>query len=111
MRFAIEYHKEPVSLDEAVYYAVEYAELRNRIFEGPLADKEISNQGKEECFQCNKTSNKTVECCYPDGPHTTINAVAQKPADQIAKNEDRVRQQNQDEILEVLLQIKDSLQT
>ena len=111
MRFAVEFYKEPVSLDEAVYHAVEYAELRNRIFEGQLADKEISKQGREECFQYNEISNETIECCYPDGPHTTINAVAQKPADQIAKDEDRVRQQNHDEIFEVLLQIKDSLQT
>ena len=79
MIFAVEYHKEPVSLDEAIYYAVDYAELRRRVLEGHCIDKEISKQRKEECYQYNKTHNKTGDCCYPEGSHTAIKAVVQRP--------------------------------
>ena len=106
MRFAVEYHKEPVSLDEAVYYAVEYEELRDRIFEGQFADKAFSNQGWKECNQYDMHHNKTVDCCYQDRPLKTIKAIAQRPTDQTVKNEE---QQSQNEVFKALLQIKDSL--
>ena len=111
MRFTVKYHKEPVSLDEAIYYAVEYAELRRRVFEGHCIDKEISKQRKEECYQYNKTHNKTADCCYPEGSHTAIKAVVQRPTYQTSKAVDSLEHQSHDEVLEVLLQIKDSLQT
>ena len=68
MRFSIEFHKEPSSLDEAVYYAVEYAELRRQIFEGPYADKAYSKQGREEC-KYYKTQDIVTDCCNPERLH------------------------------------------
>ena len=111
MSFAVEYHKEPVSLDEAIYYAVEYAELRHRIFEGHCIVKEISKETKKECHLYNKTHNKTADCCYPEGTHTAINAVAQRPTDQTSKAVDSLEQQSHDDVFKALIQIKDSLQT
>ena len=47
IRFAVEFHKDPKTIDEAVYYCVEYDALRSWIFEDTHSHKIASKQGRE----------------------------------------------------------------
>ena len=107
MRFAVEYYKEPTSLDEAVYHAVEFAEIRSRVYRDTFLDKTFSKHGREGNFE---TYEDNVDRNYREG-YSKENVAVQKLTDQTTNGLDMLGQQSQADVFEMLLQLKESLQT
>ena len=110
MRFTVEYHRKPTTLDEAVYHAVEYVELRSRIFEGAFTDKRFNEQRTEECGEYN-TDESAVDCCFQDDSQLDCISVDERSGDQTWKEAPSIAQGHEAEVLNAIIQIKDSLQT
>ena len=110
MRFAVEYHRKPTTLDEAVYHAVEYVELRSRIFEGAFTDKTFGEQRIEGCGEYN-TDESAVDCCFQDDSQLDCISVDERSEDQTWKEAPSIELGHEAEVLNAIIQIKDSLQT
>ena len=61
MKFALEFHKNPQTIDEAVYNCVEYRELRSQIYVDSQSDKTPSKLKKGEYGMTHDD-----ECCNPN---------------------------------------------
>ena len=105
MRFAVEFHKNPTSLDDAVYHAVEYAELKNRIFTGQHVNSTFRKQEKTTKSSNSDMLDENFDHSYAKENHINENPGA-KMLECQSSNTDNLKQ----EILtEALLQVRDLL--
>ena len=85
MKFALEFHKNPQTIDEAVYNCVEYHELRSQIYVDSQSDKTPNKLKKGEYGMTHDD-----ECCNPN---------------EFSMDGD----QNKIEVLEMVLQLGESI--